>query len=177
MSLWQFKGQLKKSIEYVSIIEIGFLYRWAILEKRPNHVVSTTSDNQHKWLTSIWQSQVFSLYRFMSRQHVYNLEKRSGDCLMKWLIMLGFTDLRGPRVCRRSTPVLFKFKILKFTANVMFSCQIGFIWTKYIAIIYTMNIPCRSDHWMDIARKLLHYWYGSWEHDGWVPYWINSYCP
>ena len=25
---------------------------------------------------------------------------------MKWLIMLGFMDLRGPRVCRHSTPVL-----------------------------------------------------------------------
>ena len=60
--------------------------------------------------TSDWHlfdSHLFSLYRFMSRQHVYDLEKRRGDCLMKWLIMLGFTDLRGPRVCRRSTPVLF----------------------------------------------------------------------
>ena len=47
--------------------------------------------------------------RFMYRQHVpvYDLEKRRDDCLIKWLIMLGFIDLRGPRVCRRSTPVLF----------------------------------------------------------------------
>ena len=45
-------------------------------------------------------------YRFMYRRHVYDLEKRRGNCLMKWLIMLGFTDLRWPRVCRRLTPVL-----------------------------------------------------------------------
>ena len=51
--------------------------------------------------------RIRNLYRFMYRQHVYHLEKRRGDCLMKWLIMLGFMDLRGPRVCRRSTPVLF----------------------------------------------------------------------
>ena len=85
--------------------------------------ISTTSDNQHKWLTSIWQSLVLpssltsqmiwirNLYRFMNRQHVYDLEKRRGDCLMKWLIMLGFMDLRGPRVCRRSTPVLLNFSV------------------------------------------------------------------
>ena len=30
-----------------------------------------------------------------------------GDCWGTWLIMLGFMDLRWPRVCRRSTPVLF----------------------------------------------------------------------
>ena len=30
---------------------------------------------------------------------------------MKWLIMLGFMDLRGPRVCRRSTPVLLNLFI------------------------------------------------------------------
>ena len=50
--------------------------------------------------------RIRNLYRFMYRQYVYHLEKRRGDCLMKWLIMLGFMDLRGPRVCRRSTPVL-----------------------------------------------------------------------
>ena len=46
--------------------------------------------------------------RFMYSQHVpvYDLKKKRGDCLIKWLIMLGFMDLRGPRVCRRSTPVL-----------------------------------------------------------------------
>ena len=48
----------------------------------------------------------------MFRQHVYDLEKRRGDCLMKWLIMLGFMDLRGLRVCRRSTPVLFLILVL-----------------------------------------------------------------
>ena len=50
--------------------------------------------------------QIRNLYSFMYRQHVYDLEKRRGDCLMKWLIMLGFIDLRGPRVCWCSTPVL-----------------------------------------------------------------------
>ena len=45
----------------------------------------------------------------MNRQRVYDLEKGRGDCLMKWLIMLGFMDLRGPRVCRRSTPALFSY--------------------------------------------------------------------
>ena len=39
--------------------------------------------------------RIRNLYRFMYRQHVYDLEKRRGDCLMKWLILLGFMDLRG----------------------------------------------------------------------------------
>ena len=43
----------------------------------------------------------------MYRQHVYDLEKRRGDCLMKWLTMLGFINLRWPRVCRCWTSVLF----------------------------------------------------------------------
>ena len=63
--------------------------------------ISTT--NTSDW--HLLDSPLYSLYRFMYRQHVYALEKRRGDCLMKWF-MLGFMDLRGPRVCRRSTPVL-----------------------------------------------------------------------
>ena len=50
--------------------------------------------------------RIQNLYRFMYRQHVYDLEKRTGDCLMKWLIMLGFMDQRWPRICWRSTLVL-----------------------------------------------------------------------
>ena len=79
--------------------------------------ISTTSDNQPKQVTDIFLAvpssltsemiRIRNLYRFMYRQHVYDWEKRRGDCLMKWLIMLGFMDLRGPRVCRRSTPVLY----------------------------------------------------------------------
>ena len=32
---------------------------------------------------------------------------RRGDCMAKW-ILLGFMDQRWPRVCQRSTSVLFK---------------------------------------------------------------------
>ena len=35
-----------------------------------------------------------------------------GDCWGTWLIMLGFMDLRWPRVCRRSTPVLFVIMVM-----------------------------------------------------------------
>ena len=80
--------------------------------------ISTTSDNQpNTEVTDIFLAvpssltsgmiRIQNLYRFMYIQHVYDLEKRRGDCLMKWLIMLGFMDLKGPRVCWRSTPVLF----------------------------------------------------------------------
>ena len=101
-----------KSIEYVSIIEIDFLYRWAISERRPNHVYQQpTQQVTDICLTvpSSWTSEMIrirNLYSFVYRQHVFDLEKRRGDCLMKWLIMLRFMDLRGPRVCRRSTSVL-----------------------------------------------------------------------
>ena len=33
-----------------------------------------------------------------------------GDCLARWLIMLGFMDLGWPRVCRRPTSVLLYFR-------------------------------------------------------------------
>ena len=73
------------------------------------------SINNNQWqptqVTDIYLTVLCTSFinRFMYRQHVpvYDLEKRRGDCLIKWLIMLGFIDLRGPRVCRRSTPVLF----------------------------------------------------------------------
>ena len=73
------------------------------------------SINNNQWqptqVTDIYLTVLCTPFinRFMYRQHVpvYDLEKRRGDCLIKWLIMLGFIDLRGPRVCRRSTPVLF----------------------------------------------------------------------
>ena len=96
--------------------------------------ISTTSDNQPKQVTDIFLAvpssltsemiRIRNLYRLMYRQHVYDWEKRRGDCLMKWLIMLGFMDLRGPRVCRRSTPVLFpiiSFFLLFFTLHPIFS--------------------------------------------------------
>ena len=63
--------------------------------------VTTNTSDWH-----LFDSPLYPLYRFMYRQHVYDLEKRRGYCLIKWLIMLGFMDLRGPRVCRWSTPVL-----------------------------------------------------------------------
>ena len=39
-----------------------------------------------------------------------------GDCWGTWLIMLGFMDLRWPRVCRRSTSVLLKNVILNLAS-------------------------------------------------------------
>ena len=39
-------------------------------------------------------------------QTTYMTSKMRGDCWGTWLIMLGFMDLRWPRVCRRSTSVL-----------------------------------------------------------------------
>ena len=40
-------------------------------------------------------------------QTTFMTSKMRGDCWGTWLIMLGFMDLRWPRVCRRSTSVLF----------------------------------------------------------------------
>ena len=40
-------------------------------------------------------------------QTAYMTQKMRGDCLATWLIMLGFMDLGWPRVCRRSTSVLW----------------------------------------------------------------------
>ena len=114
MTVWGAQ-KLLLSIEYVSIIEIDFLYRWAILERRTNMYINNqwqpTQQVTCIYLTvpSSLTSEIIwlrDLYRFMYRQHVYDLEIRRGDCLMKWLIMLGFMDVRGPRVCRRSMPVL-----------------------------------------------------------------------
>ena len=73
------------------------------------------SINNNQWqptqVTDIYLTVLCTPFinRFMYRQHVpvYDLKKRRGDCLIKWLIMLGFIDLRGPRVCQRSTPVLY----------------------------------------------------------------------
>ena len=45
----------------------------------------------------------------MYREHVCDFDKSIGDCSMKWLIMFGFMDLRGPRVSRRPTSVLLSF--------------------------------------------------------------------
>ena len=42
-------------------------------------------------------------------QTTYMTQKMRGDCWGTWLIMLGFMDLGWPRVCRRSTSVLFVF--------------------------------------------------------------------
>ena len=39
-------------------------------------------------------------------QTTFMTSKMRGDCWGTWLIMLGFMDLRWPRVCRRSTSVL-----------------------------------------------------------------------
>ena len=39
-------------------------------------------------------------------QTTYMTKKMRGNCWGTWLIMLGFMDLRWPRVCRRSTSVL-----------------------------------------------------------------------
>ena len=94
-NLWQFK-RLKNRyllIEYVSIIETDFLYVWAILERLPNIYINNqwqpTQQVTYIYLTvpssltleMIW---IWDLYRFMYRQHVYDLEKRRGDCWSCW---------------------------------------------------------------------------------------------
>ena len=68
--------------------------------------ISTTSDNQHKWLTSIWQSLV-SLLIHVQTACIWLREKE------RWLFdevvgHVGIYGSKGPRVCRRSTPVLFQ---------------------------------------------------------------------
>ena len=80
------------SIEYVSIIEIDFLYRWAILERRPNHVYQQpVTTNPNKWLTSFWQS----LHRWHRRWYEYEIfidsctdsmfmTERKGEVIVWW---------------------------------------------------------------------------------------------
>ena len=101
------------------------------------------SINNNQWqptqVTDIYLTVLCTPFinRFMYRQHVpvYDLEKRRGDCLIKWLIMLGFIDLRGPRVCRRSTPVLFFFLCI---ASVIFF-DISFV-KFYLQLNSIMNL-------------------------------------
>ena len=46
-------------------------------------------------------------YLLLLVQTTYMTSKMIGNCWGTWLIMLGFMDLGWPRVCRRSTSVLF----------------------------------------------------------------------
>ena len=94
---------------------MDFLYRWAILERRPNHIYQQpTQQVTDIFLTALssltsHMIRIRNLHSFMYRQHLYDLGKRRSHCLMTWLIMLGFMDLTRPRVCQRSTSVLYIF--------------------------------------------------------------------
>ena len=61
-----------------------------------------------------------------------------GDCWGTWLIMLGFMDLRWPKVCRRSTSVLLRITdkvtcyIVSFVSQVNYNC-----WNHFVSI-YTV---------------------------------------
>ena len=101
------------------------------------------SINNNQWqptqVTDIYLTVLCTPFinRFMYRQHVpvYDLEKRRGDCLIKWLIMLGFIDLRGPRVCRRSTPVLWSqvtFIVGKFHRRCLNHQSLKSIWKLHV---------------------------------------------
>ena len=107
-------------------------------------VITNTSD----W--HLFDSPLYCLYRFMYRQHVYDLEKRRGDCLMKWLIMLGFMDLRGgqglsafnaglvkhvislctglPKYHQKYTEIIYCYK----RDHALFKCPTVAVWEKRI---------------------------------------------
>ena len=118
--------------------------------------------------TSDWHlfdSPLFSLYRFMSRQHVYDLEKRRGDCLIKWLIMLGFTDLRGPRVCRRSTPVLLHILSTNFRR------------CAHVQGPLLLQVPIRAVYYFHkiwIVCEIIAGWLDPWMLSSWILHIITS---
>ena len=84
--------------------------------------------------------RILNLYSFMYREHVYDLEKRRADYLMKWLIMLGFMDLRGPMVCRRSASVLYE-SVIAQTECLTFKYFLGldYLTTCIRTILFTVH--------------------------------------
>ena len=90
------------------IIEIDLLYGWAVLERRPNHankrVVADIWLLTVSWTLTWEMIRIRNFYCFEYRQHIW---LRKWEMIVGGLMMLGFMDLRWPRVCRRSTSVLF----------------------------------------------------------------------
>ena len=111
-----------KSIYYVSIIDMDFLYREAaVLEMRPNHkkkkqpasdigqlsdfTVDIGEDTNTKPLLIRVQTRTTRMNCIATKKPMMNMTKRQrGDWPAKWL-MLGFMDLRRAMVSRRSTSV------------------------------------------------------------------------
>ena len=103
----------------VSIIDMDFLYQFAtILEMRLNHKYQETA-NKYYWIWQLALERLWirNLYCFVGttlqqRKLMMNITKKwRDDWLAKWLIMLGSTDLRQPRVSRHSTSVLFVLQV------------------------------------------------------------------
>ena len=65
-------------VEYILIIEIGLLYGWAVLERRPNHVNKRVVADI--WLLTVswtltWEMiQIRNFYCFMYRQNIWLIE-------------------------------------------------------------------------------------------------------
>ena len=59
------------------------------------------------WLGRWYEYEIFIA---SCTDNIYDLENERDDCWGTWLIMLGFMDLGWPRVCRRSTSVLWELR-------------------------------------------------------------------
>ena len=135
--LWEYDRVRGYEINRVCFDNRDYLYRWEILERQPSHVYQQPTQQVTDIVLTVPSSLTSEMIRigildsFMHRQHVYDLDKQKADCLVKKLIMLGFMDLRGPRVCLQTTSFLLSF--VEITSRCLDFTEKTLVFNKYVS--------------------------------------------